>query len=205
VKERHGITIDYLKLPLDDKLTMDAFSRGDTTGVFQLESSDMKGLLRSLSKTSSVTFEDIVAVVALYRPGPMDSGLMEQYVRIRQGIDVPSYDHPAIMSALSETHGVLVYQEQVMQVARDLAGFTMAEADTLRKAIGKKDLSMMTKMKDAFVDGACAGFVEVTLSDGTVGKVHAMAKFAVKESLDKFTVEEIASFGYTPINLQLIA
>ena len=197
IKERHGRTIDYLKIPLEEPDIMRSFGLGETTGVFQFESSGMKGLLRSMAEGGMLTFEDITAATALYRPGPMDSGLMAEFVQIKQGKRSPYYEHKSMEKALGSTYGVMIYQEQVMQVAVDLAGFTLAQADTLRKAIGKKDAKLMGEMKDAFVQGAVAGFVEITLEDGRVIKVHRKAKFSVKEVSEKLTVEEIAAKGFT--------
>ncbi len=200
IKDRHGKTIDFLDLPVDDPKVMDAFGRGDTTGVFQFESGGMKNLLKNLAKGGRLTFEDIAAATALYRPGPMDSGLMDDFVAIKQGLMTVEYDHPCLEAVLGDTYGVVVYQEQTMALARVLAGFSGAEADHLRKAIGKKDLKKMAEMKDAFIEGATAGFVEVTLEDGRVVKVHRKEKFAVKETADKFTVEEIMAKGLTLLN-----
>lgn len=200
IEDRHGKRIDYLALPFEDERVMKAFGRGDTTGVFQFESPGMRKLLRDLAVGGDLTFEDITAATALYRPGPMDSGLLDDYVAIKQGIRTPSYDHPSMESALESTYGVMVYQEQVMQVAVDLAGFTRAEADHLRKAIGKKDAKKMAEMKDTFVAGAAAGTIEVELEDGSKKVVHRSAKYAVKESADRFTVEEIMAKGLTLLN-----
>lgn len=154
VFERHGIKIDYIRLPLDDKKVMEQFGRGNTTGVFQFDSPGMKKLLKDLALGGPLTFDDITAATALYRPGPLDSGLLDDFVAIKQGVRDVSYIHPAVETALKETYGVIVYQEQVMQVARDLCGFTMAEADNLRKAIGKKDAEKMASMGEQFIDGA---------------------------------------------------
>lgn len=153
IKDRHGRTVDYTALPLEESDIMDAFGRGDTTGVFQFESGGMKKLLRDLAMGGRLTFEDITAATALYRPGPMDSGLMEDFVQIKQGAKSPYYDHPNMEPALKQTYGVIVYQEQVMQVAVDLAGFTRAEADHLRKAMGKKDKDKMAEMRQQWIDG----------------------------------------------------
>jgi uracil-DNA glycosylase family 4 len=151
--DRHHKQIDYLKLPLEEKAVMEAFGRGDTTGVFQFESPGMKKLLRDLAVGGTLTFEDVTAATALYRPGPMDSGLLDDFVAIKQGLREPSYDHPNMKAALEATFGVIVYQEQVMQVAVDLAGFTRAEADHLRKAMGKKDKDKMAEMREKWVEG----------------------------------------------------
>lgn len=200
IKERHGVTVNYIDLPLEEKDVMDAFGRGDTTGVFQFESGGMKKLLRSLAEGGPLTFEDITAATALYRPGPMDSGLMDDFIRIKQGIKTPYFEHPILEKVLGDTYGVVVYQEQTMAMAKELCGFSGADADGLRKAIGKKDLTMMAKMKDAFVDGAVAGFIEVALEGGRVVTVHRCAKFKVKESDASFTVEEIMEKDFTLLN-----
>lgn len=156
IKDRHGVDIDYLRIPLEDAEVMGAFGRGETTGVFQFESPGMRDLLRRLAKGGELTFEDIAAATALYRPGPMDSGLLEDFVAIKQGHRLPTYDHPLMEPALKDTYGVIVYQEQVMQVAVDLAGFTKAEADNLRKAMGKKDKDKMAEMRQKWIDGCKA-------------------------------------------------
>lgn len=162
IKQRHGIDVDYLALPLDDEKVLDAFGRGDTTAVFQFDSQGMQSLLKRLAKNERLTFDDVTAATALYRPGPLDSGLTDEYVAIKQGLQSPYYEHPNMKEALKSTYGVMVYQEQIMQVSRDLAGFTMAEADMLRKAIGKKDHEKMHKMRDKFISGceSVSGMIE---------------------------------------------
>lgn len=121
-----------------------------------VHNSGMKRLLRDLGSEGNLSFEDITAATALYRPGPMQSGLMDKYVAIKRGFEAEEYPHPNMQPALRETYSVIVYQEQVMQIARDLAGFTMAEADGLRKAMGKKDAVKMAEIRDKFVDGCQA-------------------------------------------------
>lgn len=149
IKKVYKTDINLADIPLDDKETFELFQRGDTTGVFQLESAGMKRYLRELKPT---VFEDIVAMVALYRPGPMQ--FIDDFIKRKHGEREITYMHPKMENALENTYGVLVYQEQVMQISRELSGFTGGEADTLRKAIGKKNLEMMAKMKTKFVDGA---------------------------------------------------
>lgn len=141
--------INLAEIPLDDEETFKLFQRGDTTGVFQLESAGMKRYLRELKPT---VFEDIVAMVALYRPGPMQ--FIDDFIKRKHGEREITYMHPKMENALENTYGVLVYQEQVMQISKDLSGFTGGEADTLRKAIGKKNMEMMAKMKTRFIEGA---------------------------------------------------
>jgi len=149
VKRVYKQTIDINTIPLDDKPTYELFQRGDTTGVFQFESSGMKRYLKDLKPT---TFEDIVAMNALYRPGPMQ--FIEDFITRKHGTKAISYLHPKMENALGNTYGVLVYQEQVMQIAKDLSGFTGGQADTLRKGVAKKIPAVLAKMKPAFIDGA---------------------------------------------------
>lgn len=183
IKDRHGKTIDYLKLPLEEKDIMEAFGRGDTTGVFQFESPGMKKLLRSLAQGGQLTFEDITAATALYRPGPMDSGLMDDFIAIKQGHKLPYYDHPNMEAALKDTYGVIVYQEQVMQVAVDLAGFTRAEADHLRKAMGKKDKDKMAEMRQKWIDGCKAtSGMEEGRAGSIFDKIEAFAGYGFNRS-----------------------
>lgn len=149
----YGERINLLDLHLDDEKTMAAFGRGETVGVFQFESGGMRKLLKDMAKYEPLTFEELAAATALFRPGPLDSGLLDDYVNVRQGIVMEHYEHPAMEPALKATKGVIVYQEQVMQLTRDLAGFTLAEADNVRKAIGKKDKDKMAEQGDKFVRG----------------------------------------------------
>ncbi|MBI2897052.1 MAG: DNA polymerase III subunit alpha [Deltaproteobacteria bacterium] len=144
---------DLDRLPLDDAETYKLLQSGETTGVFQLESSGMQDLFRKLRPDR---FEDIVAAVALYRPGPLETGMVEDYVQRKHGRTEVRYPHPMLEDALRETHGVIVYQEQVMQIARAMAGFTLGQADLLRRAMGKKKPEEMAKQKAVFVDGAKA-------------------------------------------------
>jgi len=183
IHDRHGVEIDYLDLPLEEADIMESFGRGDTTGVFQFESPGMKKLLRDLAVGGTLTFEDITAATALYRPGPMDSGLMDDYVAIKQGIRSPYYDHPSMEPALRQTYGVIVYQEQVMQVAVDLAGFTRAEADHLRKAMGKKDKDKMAEMREQWNAGCLknVGMDERT-AGGIFDKIEAFAGYGFNRS-----------------------
>jgi DNA polymerase-3 subunit alpha len=153
VKKVYGAEINLEKIPLDDTKTYELFQRGDTTGVFQFESAGMKRYLRELKPT---VFDDIIAMGALYRPGPLSAGLTDSFVKRKNGLEDVHYDHPSMRSALEPTFGVLVYQEQVMQISREVCGFTGGEADTLRKAIGKKKLDVMQKMQVKFIDGAIA-------------------------------------------------
>jgi len=149
IKKVFKTDINLSEIPLDDPEAFGLLQRGDTTGVFQLESAGMKRYLRELKPT---VFDDIVAMVALYRPGPMQ--FIDDFIKRKHGEREISYAHAKMEGALQSTYGVLVYQEQVMQISKDLSGFTGGEADTLRKAIGKKNVEMMGKMKTRFIEGA---------------------------------------------------
>jgi DNA polymerase-3 subunit alpha len=151
-----GAKIDLMSLPLDDEKVLEAFGKGDTIGVFQFEGGGMRKLLKDLALGGPLTFNDLAATTALFRPGPIDAGLMDDYVSIRQGYKTIFYEHPAMESALKDTFGVIIFQEQVMQLARDVAGFSMAGADHLRKAMGKKDAAKMAEQREAWIDGCLA-------------------------------------------------
>jgi DNA polymerase-3 subunit alpha len=148
IRKVYNEEINLTTLPLDDLKTYELFQRGDTTGVFQLESAGMKRYLRELKPT---IFEDIVAMVALYRPGPMQ--FIDDFIKRKHGERAVVYPHDSMKNALENTYGVLVYQEQVMQISKEVCGFTGGEADTLRKAIGKKNIEMMQKMREKMIEG----------------------------------------------------
>ena len=149
IEQNGGPNIESLKIPLDDEKTYDLITRGDTVGVFQLESAGMRDALR---KVKPDKFEDIIALVSLYRPGPMDN--IPKYVSIKQGNEEPDYMHPILQPFLEETYGIMIYQEQVMQAAQELAGYTLGGADLLRRAMGKKIKAEMDAQRQMFVDGA---------------------------------------------------
>lgn len=149
IKKVYEVDIDLDTMPLDDTPTFELLQRGDTTGVFQLESAGMKRYLKDLKPT---VFEDIVAMVALYRPGPMQ--FIEDFIERKHGRRKITYLHDKMQDALQTTYGVLVYQEQVMQISKDMCGFTGGEADTLRKGIAKKIPEVLAKMKVKFIEGA---------------------------------------------------
>ncbi len=149
IKKVYGHSIDLGTLPLDDPKTFELLARGDTTGVFQFESAGMKRYLRELKPT---VFDDLIAMGALYRPGPMQ--FIDNFIDRKHGRADITYFHPKMENALNMTYGVLVYQEQVMQIAKELAGFTGGQADTLRKGVAKKKPEVLAKMKKDFIDGA---------------------------------------------------
>ncbi|HEY1085468.1 MAG TPA: DNA polymerase III subunit alpha [Candidatus Saccharimonadales bacterium] len=149
IKKAYKTEVVLAEISLEDEKTFELFQKGDTTGVFQFESAGMKRYLRELKPTA---FDDIIAMGALYRPGPMQ--FIDSFIRRKHGEEEITYLHPKMKDALSSTYGILVYQEQFMQISKDLAGFTGGQADTLRKAVGKKIIPMMRKVKPEFIDGA---------------------------------------------------
>ncbi len=169
--------LDMIKIPLDDAKTYEMISRGDTTGVFQLESSGMRDVLKGLMPD---TFEDIIAVVALYRPGPMDN--IPSYIRRKHGKEEPDYLHPTLQPVLEETFGIPIYQEQVMQIAQVLSGYTLGSADLLRRAMGKKIQSEMDEQRQIFVDGAVARSVPQSQANDIFNVVDKFAGYGFNKS-----------------------
>ncbi len=148
IRKSKGITIDLMSLELDDRQTYELFSNGETTGIFQFESVGMKRYLRELKPNQ---FGDLIAMNALYRPGPMD--YIPQYIRRKHGKEKISYEVPAMEKYLKETYGITVYQEQVMLLSQELGGFSKGQADSLRKAMGKKKRDLMDRLKEEFIEG----------------------------------------------------
>ncbi len=148
IEGQENFDIDHI--PLDDEEVFEMLQRGDTLGIFQLESSGMRSLLKKMQPT---VFEDIIAANALFRPGPLDGGVVDDFIERKHGRQQVVYDIPAMENVLKETYGVIVYQEQVMELARVLAGYSLGTADILRRAIGDKNASVMAKHKQIFVDG----------------------------------------------------
>lgn len=151
IKKRYNNDFDLTNLPLNDKKTYELLSSGETSGVFQLESAGMKALLKKLKPNK---FEDIIALVALYRPGPMGSGMLDDFVKRKHGEQKVTYLLPELEPILEDTYGILVYQEQVMQIAQVIAGYSLGSADLLRRAMGKKKPEEMKKQKEIFLYGS---------------------------------------------------
>ncbi|QNB47670.1 DNA polymerase III subunit alpha [Thermanaerosceptrum fracticalcis] len=181
--------LDINRVPLDDKKTYELLSEGDTIGVFQLESSGLRAILRELKPQ---TFEDIVALVALYRPGPLGSGMVEDFIKRRHGEVEVKYLHPALEPILRTTYGVILYQEQVMRIASDLAGFTLGEADLLRRAMGKKKPEIIAGLRKQFVEGAVKNGV-----DGEVaGKIFDLMEYFAGYGFNKSHSAAYAILAY---------
>jgi DNA polymerase-3 subunit alpha len=165
-----GVALDLAHLPLDDPGAYALMARGETVGLFQLEGAGVRDMLKKLRPDR---FEDVIAVVSLYRPGPMEN--IPRYIAVKHGEEEPDYLHPALVDILKETHGIMIYQEQVMQIAQVLAGYSLGNADLLRRAMGKKIPSEMEAQRQLFVDGAVGRGVAAALADHIFDQ---MAKFA---------------------------
>ncbi len=177
VKAKHGIALDPENFPLDDQKTYELFQRGETVGVFQYESPGMQKHLRDLKPT---VFEDLIAMNALYRPGPME--YIPSFVRRKHGEEEIDYDLPAMEEYLKETYGITVYQEQVMLLSQKLADFTKGEADVLRKAMGKKQIAVLAKMKPKFIEQASANGHDPKVLEKVWKDWEAFASYAFNKS-----------------------
>src|SRR5438445_6919301 len=151
IKRTTGIELDIEDIPLDDAKTYQIFQEGQTYGIFQFESSGMRDILR---KAKPQRLDDLIALNALYRPGPLRSGMVDDFIARKQGKTEVKYELPELEPILRETYGVIAYQEQVLRIARELAGFSLGEADILRKAMGKKNPEVMAKQRGKFLEGA---------------------------------------------------
>lgn len=177
IKENTGEDINLDAISLEDRKVLDGFAAGYTQGVFQLESGPMRKLLKDLGGgIEPMSFKTVVATTALFRPGPIQSGMLDDYVSVAKGFMAPHSIHPRLEEVTRETNGVLLYQEQIMQSSRVLAGFSMAEADALRSAIGKKNMDKMKAIGSDFVERAQAGWVILSLKNGGTVEVHKHAK-----------------------------
>ncbi|MEK7670777.1 MAG: DNA polymerase III subunit alpha, partial [Bacteroidota bacterium] len=174
IERDHDVKIDLDNLPEDDAKTFELFSKGQTVAIFQFESSGMQDWLRKLKPTS---ISDLVAMNALYRPGPME--MIGDFIERKHGRQKIEYLHPKLESSLKETYGVIVYQEQVMKIASEIGGFTLAKADLMRRAMGKKDKKLMAEMKKEFVDGA----VKLNTDKKVAGDIFDL-------------IEKFASYGF---------
>ena len=172
IRENTGKEVDLDALPLDDPATYEIFCNGDTVGIFQFESGGMREYLRKLKPAC---LDDIIAMNALYRPGPLGSGMVEDFINRKHGTVAVEYFHPVLEPILKETYGVIVYQEQVMRIASEMAGFTMGGADQLRRAMGKKKKEVMDEQKDKFMAGAKEKGIEPKIADKVF---ELMAHFA---------------------------
>lgn len=179
IKETHGIELSYDKIPLDDQKTYDLIKRGDTFGVFQFESTGMRDMLVKLEPNE---FKDLIAAVALYRPGPIQSGMVNDYIERKKGLKEVKYPHHLLEPILKETYGNFLYQEQIMFTANILAGFSMSEADILREAMGKKKAELMASMRQRFISGCIANNIDKSLAEEIFEIMEKFSGYAFNKS-----------------------
>ncbi|MBP0017589.1 MAG: DNA polymerase III subunit alpha [Cyanobacteria bacterium SBLK] len=180
------------KLPGDIDTTYKLFKAGNLEGVFQLESDGMRQIVKDLKPSE---LEDISSILALYRPGPLDAGLIPMYINRKHGYEEVKYDHPLLQPILKETYGIMVYQEQIMKIAQDLAGYSLGEADLLRRAMGKKKLAEMKKHRTKFIDGATQNGVKSRIAEHLFEQMVKFAEYCLSYDTLILTVE----YGAMPI------
>jgi len=179
IKENREIDVDIEIIPLDDQKTYELLSSGKTSGLFQLESKGMQNIIRNLKPDN---IDDIIALVALYRPGPIGSGMIDDFVNRKHGKIEVTYLHPLLEPILKDTYGVILYQEQVMRIAKELAGFTLGEADNLRKAMGKKIVAILEKNRQQFLDGCKVNKINEKLAEEIFTLIEYFAGYGFNKS-----------------------
>ncbi|MCB9029647.1 MAG: DNA polymerase III subunit alpha [Deltaproteobacteria bacterium] len=179
IEESQGVKIDLDNLPLDDPKTYALLCAGNTTGVFQLESSGITDMTKRLKPSC---FDDLTAILALYRPGPLDAGMVDRYIGRKHGSERVDYLHPLMTDILADTYGIIVYQEQIMQLARTLAGYSLGEADLLRRAMGKKKPEEMAKQRIRFVAGAKEKGIDQKLATEIFDQMETFARYGFNRS-----------------------
>ena len=179
IKESRGTEVDLDTLPLDDPPTYRLLSKGNTVGVFQMESDGIRKLMRQLKPNC---FEDVFAVIALFRPGPLDSGAADQFIRRKNGKERVGYPHPRLEPVLEDTYGVTIYQEQVMQIAQLLGGYSLSDADNLRRAMGKKKKDVMQAERKKFLDGAARNDIPAKLAGEIFDAMETFAAYGFNKS-----------------------
>jgi DNA polymerase-3 subunit alpha len=175
--DHQGITIDLVNLPLEDRPSYELMSRGDTVGVFQVEGTGMRDTIKRMKPDR---LEDVIALVSLYRPGPMDN--IPQYIKVKNGEEKPDYLHPSLEPTLKETFGIIIYQEQVMQIAQVLSGYSLGGADLLRRAMGKKIKSEMAAQRELFIAGAVERGVDAAQAGQIFDLVDKFAGYGFNKS-----------------------
>jgi len=179
IESSTGEKINIDTLPENDNKTFDLIGRGDLEGIFQLESSGMKQVVKDFKPSS---LEDISSILALYRPGPLDAGLIPKFIKRKNGNEKIDFPHPFTESILNETYGIMVYQEQIMKIAQDLAGYSLGDADLLRRAMGKKKVSEMVKHRNIFVEGSMKKGVEKKIANDLFDQMVLFAEYCFNKS-----------------------
>ncbi|BAY77485.1 DNA polymerase III alpha subunit [Nostoc linckia NIES-25] len=183
---------EHSNLPKDVQKTYELLEAGELEGIFQLESSGMRQIVRDL-KPSNI--EDISSILALYRPGPLDAGLIPKFINRKHGRENIDYEHNILEPILDETYGIMVYQEQIMKIAQDMAGYSLGQADLLRRAMGKKKVSEMQKQREKFVDGAAKNGVKKQVAEDLFEQMLKFAEYCLSYDTEILTVE----YGFLPI------
>ncbi|MFY9216741.1 MAG: DNA polymerase III subunit alpha, partial [Tepidanaerobacteraceae bacterium] len=179
IRRTKNVEINLDKLPLDDKKVYEMLSQGNTAGVFQLESTGMRNLLKELRPE---TFQDVAAIIGLYRPGPLGSGAAEDFIKSKNGLKPIKYLHPKLEPILSETYGIILYQEQAMKIAQELAGFSLAQADILRKAMGKKQQDVMAAQRESFVNGCVKNGIDKVTAEKIFDEISYFAGYGFNKA-----------------------
>ncbi len=179
IEQNHGKKMDIDHVNLSDPRVYKLFARGDTVGVFQFESSGMRDYLRRMK---SDKFTDLIVMNALYRPGPLDSGMIDTYIERKHGREKLSYDHPKLEKILKDTYGVIVFQEQVLQIANSLAGYSMGKADILRKAMGKKQAKLMAEQKREFLKGCGEQKIDAKIANNVFDQIETFARYGFNKA-----------------------
>jgi DNA polymerase-3 subunit alpha len=179
IKEVRGKDIDLNALPLDDPRTYKVISSGRTIGIFQLESS---GITDMVTRLKPSCFDDLVAILALYRPGPLDAGMVDHYINRKHGREQVRVLHPSLKPILQDTYGIILYQEQIMQIARDMAGYSLGEADMLRRAMGKKKPEEMAKQRERFLSGSKERQVDPAIASEVFDQMETFARYGFNKS-----------------------
>ena len=192
IKQTHQVEVDLDRLPMDDPETYQLLARGELEGIFQLESSGMRQIVRDLKPSG---LEDISSVLALYRPGPLDAGLIPKFINRKHGREKIEYDHDLLKPILNETYGIMVYQEQIMKIAQDMGGYSLGQADLLRRAMGKKKKEEMEKHQSMFVDGAKKSGVDGKIAANLFDQMVKFAEYCLSYDTKILTVE----YGALPI------
>ncbi|MCZ6677626.1 MAG: DNA polymerase III subunit alpha [Candidatus Poribacteria bacterium] len=180
IKENHGVELTLEEISFDDEKTYELISHGLVAGLFQLETSP--GMRRVIMQIKPNTFEDFIPIPALYRPGPLDSGMMDSFIRRKLKIEKVTYLHPTLENALKNTYGVCIYQEQVMQIARDMALFTLGEADVLRDAMGKKKMDVLKMQREKFIHGATKNGIKAEVAEEIFDYLEPFGRYAFNRS-----------------------
>ncbi len=179
IKQRTGKSIDINRIPLDDKLTFDLLTRGETDAVFQLESGGMKKLVKRLKPN---VFEDLGALVALYRPGPLEAGMVDDFVDRKHGRQKIEYAHPLLENILNDTYGTILYQEQIMQIFQTLADYSLGDADMVRRMMGKKKLQQMAEQKERFVKASASKGMSEQAATALFEQIESFAKYCFNKA-----------------------